>query len=97
MQAKNPRTGALITGTLEVLQGNAGIADDSFRRMPDGRIEFESSGSTKIDWDSSDGRTEGRRVYIDENDEHVPEAEIVLVQEATQTATGQPDQEPHAS
>ena len=97
MQAKNPRTGALITGELVMLRGEAGINDDSFRRTADGSIEFDPGDYTKIDWDSSDGRTKGDRVYIDEDGEHVPEADIVLFQEKTPETPVKVDDEPRAS
>ncbi|MCY4634747.1 MAG: hypothetical protein OXG04_09640 [Acidobacteria bacterium] len=81
MHARNRRTGAAITGTLERIYGEARLLDDAFERADDGRITHQHEGGTKIFWDSSEQvTTEGERIYLDENDEHVAESDIELHQ-----------------
>ncbi len=79
MHARNQRTGAAITGTLERVYGEARLLDDAFERAGDSRITHQHEGGTKMFWDSSEQVTaEGERIYLDENDEHVPESDIEL-------------------
>lgn len=79
MQARNRRTGAAITGTLERLYGKCELIADAFERNDDGRITHENEGGTKMLWDSSEQVVDdGERIYLDENDEEVAESDIEL-------------------
>ena len=81
MHARNRRTGAPITGTLEKIQGHARLVANGFGRADDGQITHEHQGGTEMFWDTSKQVTgEGERIYLDENDEHVPESAIELHQ-----------------
>ena len=79
MHARNRRTGAPITGTLEKIYGDAKLIAEGFGRDGDGRITYEHEGWTRLFWDSSEQVTaDGDRIYLDENDEHVAESAIEL-------------------
>ncbi len=83
MQARNQRTGAAFTGTLERIYGEARLIDDAFTRTGDGRITHQHEGGTKMFWDSSEQVTataNGERIYLDENGDHVRESNIELHQ-----------------
>lgn len=83
MHARNRRTRAAITGTLETIHGRCGLVPAGFGRNDDGRITYEYEGGTTMYWDSSaQVRTDdGERIYVDENEEHVPESQIQLHRE----------------
>jgi hypothetical protein len=62
-------TGAYITGTLETVQGVAGIS--AVTLLPSGAVDVDYDGYTKIDWDSQRTATDaaGNVIYVDENDD----------------------------
>ena len=79
MHARNRRTGAAITATLESILGQCKLIPDGFERSEDGRITHEHQGGTEMFWDSSKQVvTDGQAIYLDENDEHVPASSIEL-------------------
>ncbi|MCY4120502.1 MAG: hypothetical protein OXG72_06225 [Acidobacteria bacterium] len=79
MHARNRRTGAAITGTLETILGQCKLTPDGFKRSGDSRITHEHEGGTEMFWDSSKQVVEnGQAIYLDENDEHVPASDIEL-------------------
>jgi len=80
MHARNRRTGAAITGTLQSIHGRCRLIQDGFERSGDGRITHEHEGGTEMFWDSSEQvLSDGEAIYLDENGEHVPECEIELL------------------
>ncbi len=92
MHARNRRTGAAITGTLETVYGHCKLIPDAFERGSNGRITHEHEGGTAMFWDTSKQVvTDGERIYLDENDQHVPENEIEL-----HAADGAPESAPPA-
>ena len=81
MHARNRRTRAAITGTLERVYGHAGVIAGAFGRSSDGRLTYEHEGGTRLFWDSSEQvSARGERIYLDENDEHVAESDVELHQ-----------------
>jgi len=79
MHARNRATKAAITGTLEKLYGDARLIADGFGRDSDGRITHEHEGGTRMFWDTSEQvSADGKRVYLDENDDHVAENDSEL-------------------
>ena len=95
MHARNRRTGAPITGTLQRLYARARLLEDGFGRGDDGRITHEDEGGTEFFYDTSETvRTDGERTYLDENGDHVVESDIVL-HEPDATASKPPGR-PHA-
>lgn len=78
MQAYSPK-GALITGTKEIIPGEACVMPDSFRKAADGSITYEYLGSTEVDWD---GQTtvekDGKTVFIDADGEEWTADQITL-------------------
>ena len=88
MHARNRRTGAAITATLETIHGRCKLIPDGFERGHDGRITHEHEGGTELFWDSSEQVvTDGEAIYLDTNDQHVPESDIELV-DADRTPEG---------
>ncbi len=95
MHARNRRTGAAISGTLERLYARCKLLEDGFGRTEDGTVTHEHEGGTEFFYDTSETvRTDGERTYLDENGEHVVESDIVL-HEPDATAS-QPTERPHA-
>ena len=89
MFAKNPRTGAPITGSKEVLSGQAVITSGTFACAKPGQVTFEYSGDTEVYWD--DQRTEmqgGERIFVDALGHEVAESVLVLVDDAPEEVTG---------
>ena len=79
MQARNRRTGAAITGTLETILGQCKLIADGFERSDDGSITHEHEGGTEMFWDSGEQVvTDDEALYLDENGEHVHESDIEL-------------------
>ncbi len=80
MQAINAETGALITGTLESINGRAEIASHSFRLDGDGRLRFEHAGETEMFWESSETAEDARggTLFIDAKGNDVPEHNVRL-------------------
>ena len=80
MHARNRRTRAAITGTLESIHGRCRLIQDGFERSGDGRITHEHEGGTEMFWDSSEQVvTDDEAIYLDENGDHVPESDIELL------------------
>ena len=82
MFARNPNTGAPITGTKEVLTAQARITPGTFAHAKAGQVVFEYESDTEVYWD--DQRTEmsgGERIFIDEYGHEVAESALVLVEE----------------
>jgi len=80
MFARNKRTGALITGTLEVINGRWGIERDSFCKEPAGKLVFDDDGGgIHVLWDSArTARDDHGRIFLDEDGEQVAEADVEL-------------------
>lgn len=51
-----------IIGTLETVQGVAGIDPDSFTEPVKGHLQFEYAGETEIDWNSQQSVTRPRTI-----------------------------------
>ena len=81
MYARNKHSGSPIVGTLEVVHGRCGIADDSFTKGPDGSLQFgNNGGGTDLFWDSAETATDDRgRIFLDRDGEQVAEADVELV------------------
>ena len=95
MHARNRRTGAAITGTLERLYARCKLIEDGFGRAENGTVTHEHEGGTEFFYDTSETvRTDGERTYLDENGGHVVESDIVL-HEPDVTAS-KPPERPHA-
>ena len=95
MQARNRRTGATITGTLERLYARCRLLEDGFGRAEDGSVTHEHEGGTEFFYDTSETvLTDGERTYLDENGEHVVESDIVLHE--PDTTASKPPEPPHA-
>jgi hypothetical protein len=82
MRAISP-TGASITGTSEILRGEAYINPDSFRRGEDGTLDYDWQGSTEVDWDGQQTETDerGQVVFIDADGAYWPADKIQLIDE----------------
>lgn len=82
--------GRAITGTLERVYGNALLSGAT--RNPDGSLEFDYEGETKIWWDGQlSVREGGQLVFLDENCNEVPESEVLLVPEDWEPAVTEQD------
>lgn len=81
MYARNKHSGSPIVGTLEVIHGRCGIANDSFSEGADGRIEFDDDGNgTDVFWDSAETATDDHgRIFLDRDGEEVAETDVELV------------------
>ena len=91
MHARNRRTGARITGTLEHVPGEANLIAGGFGRTEAGRLTHEHADGTRMFWDSSEQVTaNGERIYLDENDEHVVESGIELYDDTAEPAAPAP-------
>lgn len=67
-----------IVATKEVVWGVCYF--DSFEVDGAGKVEPEYSGGTEVDWDSQQTVTrEGKRVFIDENDEELLEDQVEVI------------------
>jgi len=73
--------GRMITGTLEKVYGNALLS--GAHRNPDGTLELDYEGETKIWWDGqlSERDDGGRLIFLDEQCNEVPESEVMLMPE----------------
>lgn len=82
MKAIDRRTGKRIVGTSDTVLCCAWINPDSFEKNPDGSLEFDFDGETKIYYDTQEQITGPDRVrmFQDEDANDVPETEIVLVE-----------------
>lgn len=79
MFAVNKKNRSPITASVEIIEGHAGIVPDSFKRGADGKLTGETTGATKMLWDSSATVTEhDQQLFVDDNGEVVPENEIEL-------------------
>ena len=84
MHARNRRTGAPITGTLQRLYARARLLENGFGRGEDGRITHEDEGGTEFFYDTSETvRTDGERTYLDEDGEQVVESDVELYEPGT--------------
>ena len=93
MHARNRRSGAAITGTLETIQGRCKLIPDSFERSEDNRITHEHQGGTEMFWDSSKQVvTDGQPIYLDENGEEVPASDIELHDGAATPEPARPEE-----
>lgn len=71
--------GTPITGTLEVLSGEAYTRDGSFYRGPDGALAFDHAGETEVFWDDQTTVTRnGKVVFIDRDGAEWTAAQVVL-------------------
>lgn len=70
-----------ITGTLEVLHGQAEI--ERVSRNEDGTIDIQYSGGTTIFWDDQKTVTNdaGSPIYLDEDGTEYSEAELEIIDE----------------
>ena len=79
MHAKAPN-GKRIVAMCDLVPANSLIADDTFRRDPDGSIAFEWAGESVLCWDGQyTMQREGEDLYVDEDGETWRESEIKLV------------------
>lgn len=96
MHARNRRTGAPITGTLQRLYARARLLEDGFGRDEDGRVTHEDEGGTEFCYDTSEHvSTGGERTYLDEDGEQVVENDVELYEPGT--ATTKPPGRPEAT
>lgn len=96
MHARNRRTGAPITGTLQRLYARAKLLEDGFGRAEDGRITHEHEGGTDFFYDTSETvRTDGERTYVDDDGEQVAESDVELYEPGT--AATKPPERPRAA
>ena len=80
MYARNPKTGAEIKGTAEVIEARSDTVGDRFERTPDGSVAFEHDGYTEVYWDSQRMvRRQGETVFIDKNGEEIVASQLELV------------------
>ena len=79
MYARNPKTGAAITGTLEQMDGKALTTEDSFSRDDTGKLVFDYEGETEIYWNGQETQSrDGKTIFIDDDGEEVLETEVEL-------------------
>ena len=79
MYARNPKTGAAITGTLEQVDGRATTIYDSFQREESGKLAFEHGSETQMYWDGQETQTrDGQVIFIDDDGEEVLENDVEL-------------------
>ena len=91
MHARNRRTGAPITGTLQRLYARAKLLENRFGRGEDGRLTHEDEGGTEFYYDTSEHvSTNGERTYLDDDGEQVVESDIELYEPGT-AATKRPE------
>ena len=94
MHARNRRTGAAITGTLERLYARCKLLEDGFGRAEDGTVTHEHEGGTDFFYDTSETvRTDGERTYLDDDGEQVAESDIVLHE--PDASASKPPERPH--
>jgi hypothetical protein len=73
--------GCKIVGTKDLVQGIALVLE--VIRDEDGGVDVEYVGETEMDWDSQvTVERDGKRVFIDENDEEWTEDQLVPVDDA---------------
>jgi hypothetical protein len=97
MKAYAPN-GAAIRGTLEFSVSYAHVIDDSFRRRPDGDVEFEHAGDTESFY--HDGQQtvmrDGETVFEDYNGDPWKESRLILVENDEELAEDDPRIDPAA-
>ena len=72
-------TGARILGTLERLTARAEIAEDSFARLPNGKIYFEHEGGTELFYDDMTTETrDGEMVFLDDAGHDWTSSQLIL-------------------
>ena len=85
MHARNKTTRAEVTGTLEVVYGQAYIEEGSFKRNENGELTFKEQPNTdtELTWESSGTvREDGKPVFLDTNGDQIGPDEIELFEEA---------------
>ncbi len=81
MKAISP-TGAPIVGSSDWVPGNALIEERSWKRLPDGSVDFEWVGETVLCWDGQyTNERDGEDLYVDEDGEEWTADEIRLVED----------------
>jgi hypothetical protein len=81
MKAISP-TGALIVGSADWVPGNALIEERSWKRLPDGSLDFEWVGETVLCWDGQYTKErDGKDLYVDEDGEEWTADEVRLVED----------------
>ena len=80
MYAINKKTRSPITGTLEQIEGTCRTVEDSFKRLPNGRLGYDHQGGTDIYWDTvtTTSNVHGTR-FVDRAGDAVNESDIELV------------------
>lgn len=97
MYAVRTGTAIRVKGTLERVEGCAGIDEDSWTRNAAGELVKEYAGETEMFWESQ--RTlddvNGYAIYLDEDGEEVTEPEIELITGAELEARERADADEH--
>lgn len=71
--------GSPILGTLEKLSGRAEITEDSYKKNPDGTLDFDYQGGTEIFYDDQETVVqEGKRMFLSADGNEWPEDQLVL-------------------
>src|SRR5260370_5016375 len=74
--------GALSFGSADWVPGNAFIEERSWKRLPDGSLDFEWVGETVLCWDGQyTNERDGKDLYVDEDGEEWTADEIRLVED----------------
>ena len=79
MQAVNSGTGAMITGTLEMVEARADISN--VRRDADGTLRYDHDGETTVFYDSMETQKSpaGENLFLDTAGDTVPEHQVALL------------------
>lgn len=82
-------TGRQITGTAEILSAVAYVGGAS-REGADGKLEFDYSGSTNVDWDGqATAEQDGQRIFVDEDGAFWLESQLHIVADAGDEEEGE--------
>jgi hypothetical protein len=79
MKAYAPN-GQPIVGTVEIVPACAAVHDHSFSRNADGRLAFEFSGGSELDWGGQQPKRDanGERLFAAEDGSEWPESALRL-------------------
>jgi hypothetical protein len=78
MKAYGPN-GVEIVASYEIVEANAILAEDSFTRDENGKLDFDYGDESKVDWNSQKIQTvEGKRIFVDDDGNRWNEDDIRL-------------------